>query len=151
MLITMKERENSILAVMKNDLMDVYREVCGSYSCRNNTEAWERVVRHPAPRFYVSSRRAHQYLSPMLHGDRSRIESLSPLKREMYEALFETVLSLWQKRAYCGRSLYYVLHFAVLEPAPRFYIEASRMGQIWREERLRHCRSIQDRKKGGGQ
>lgn len=122
---------------MKDDLMKVFREVSGSYECRNNWEAWERVVEHPAPRFYIDPRRAHARISPMLHGDRSQIECLPPLKREMYEALFETTMRLWQKSAYWGKSLHYVLQFAVLEPAPRFYIKPVRMGQIWREKTKR--------------
>lgn len=122
---------------MKDDLMKVFREVSGSYCCRNNWEAWKRVVEHPAPRFYVDARRAHHVISPMLHGDRSKLEELSPLKREMYEALFDTVMRLWQKNAYWGKSLNYVLQFAVMEPAPRFYINAYRMGQIWRERTRR--------------
>ena len=122
---------------MKDDLMKVFREISGSYSCRKNWEAWKRVVEHPAPRVYVDSLRAHLVISPMLHGDRSRLEELSPLKQQMYEALFETVMRLWQKPSYWGRSLNYVLQFAILEPAPRFYIKPVRMGQIWREKTTR--------------
>ena len=122
---------------MKNDLMKVYREVCSGYDCRNNLEAWENVVRHPAPRFYIDARRAHCRISPMLHGDKRQLEHLSPLKREMYEDLFATVLRLWQKKPFWGTSLNHVLKFAILEPAPRFYISAARMGQIWREKTKR--------------
>lgn len=122
---------------MKEDLMKVYREVSGKYGCRTNSEAWEEVVRHPAPRFYVSSRRAHQRLSAMRRGDMSSLEKLSPLKREMYEDLFEVVRRLWQKKPYWGRSLNYVVQFAIQEPAKRFYIGPARMGQIWREYRRR--------------
>lgn len=118
---------------MKRDLLKVYREVCSSYECRNNWEAWERVVQHEAPRFYVDARWALQVLAPMMRGDRSKLESLSPLKREMYEALYDTVLRLWQKSSFWGKSLNYVLPHAIKEPAPRFYIKTVRMGQIWRE------------------
>ena len=131
----MSEDHISYRDVMKEDLLKVLREVSRSYECRNDSEAWERVVTHPAPRFYIAPRRAHLYLSPMLSGDRSRIEQLSPLKREMYEALFETVQRLWQKKSFWGRSLNYVLQFAVMEPAPRFYISAAMMGKIWRERK----------------
>ena len=125
---------------MNNDLMRVFREVASSYECKNNWEAWDMVVRHPAPRFYVDVRRAHQYLSPMTRGDRSQLQRLSPLKQEMYEALFDVVMRLWQKEKFCGRSLNYVLRFAVMEPAPRFYINKIRMGQIWREKTRRKSR-----------
>lgn len=122
---------------MEADLMSVFREVSLSYECRNNNEAFAKVIEHPAPRYYVDARRAHQYISPLLHGDRSRIEALSPLKRKMYEDLFETVQRLWQKSAYWGKSLHYVLQFAVLEPAPRFYIKPKRLHQIWKNRTRR--------------
>lgn len=125
---------------MKNDLMKVFREIASSYECKTNWEAWEMAVRHPAPRFYCDVRRAHQYISPMLRGDRSQLQRLSPLKREMYEALFEVVMRLWQKEKFWGKSLNYVLRYAVMEPAPRFYIKKIRMGQIWREKTNRKLR-----------
>lgn len=122
---------------MKRDLMQVYREVCSTYECRNSWEAWERTVTHEAPRFYVDARWALQILAPMMRGDKSQVESLTPLKREMYEALFDTVQELWQRSAFWGKSLNYVLPHAIMEPAPRFYIDVPRMGQIWREMKRR--------------
>lgn len=125
------------LEEMKEDLMKVYREVASKYDCRNNQEAFKLCIEHAAPRFYVDPRHAHQLISPLFYGDRSKIDSLPPLRREMYESLFETVMRLKQKSAYWDKSLMYVLRFAVLEPAPRFYISTIRMGQIWREKTRR--------------
>ena len=127
---------------MKNDLMKVFREVASQHTCHNNWEAWEMVVQHPAPRFYIDPRRAHQRLSLLLHGDTSKIDCLNPLKKEMYEALFAVVMKMWQKPAYWGKSLNYVLKFAVMEPAPRFYISTIRMGQIWREKQRQSLRKL---------
>lgn len=124
---------------MKRDLMKVYREVVKNYEFKHNEDAFDLVVRHPAPRFYVCSRRALQHLSPLTRGDRSGLEKLSPLKREMYEALFATVMRLWQEEKYWGQTLNYVLRFAVQEPAPRFYIGKDRMEQIWREKKDEWC------------
>lgn len=123
--------------------MRVFREVAASCECRNNMEAFEKVINHPAPRYYVDARRAHQYISPLCCGDRSRINKLSPLKREMYEQLFSTVQRLWQKNIFWGKSLNYVLQFAVLEPAPRFYIKKKRMHQIWKKFTCRKNRKQQ--------
>lgn len=134
--IMMKEHTNC-RKEMEEDLMKVFREVSASYECRCNDEAFRRVVEHPAPRYYIDARRAHQYISPLTRGDRSAIEKLSPLKRKMYEDLFETVLRLWQNSAYCGKSLSFVLQFAVLQPAPRFYIGHTRMCQIWQKRSKR--------------
>ena len=122
---------------MKADLMRVYREVTSNGECRCQTEAYELTVTHPAPRFYVDVRWAHQRLSPMMRGDRRELEKMSPLTRSMYEDLFETVLRLSQKEKYWGKPLYYIVRHAVQEPAKRFYISAARMGQIWLEKKRR--------------
>ena len=119
---------------MKRDLMKVYREVTSEYQCHDNQEAYQRVVEHPAPRFYVDAKWAHQRLSPMMRGDRSELEKLPELTRQMYEDLFDVVVKLSQKDFFCGRKLHRIVQFAILEPAPRFYIGLRRMEQIWNEE-----------------
>ena len=122
---------------MQNDLMKVYREVVADCPMKTTQEeVYDMVVNHPAPRFYVDPRRAHAVISPMMRGDRSALDRLIPLKRRMYEDLFSTVLMVSQKKNCWGKKLYYLLREAVLEPAPRFYIDAKRMGQIWREKTI---------------
>lgn len=120
---------------MKRDLMRIYREESESYGGYVQTEIYQLTVRHPAPRFYINAKSAHRYISPMRRGDRSKIERLKPLQRQMYEDLFEVVISLSQKERNWDKSLYCILRQAVLEPAPRFYIDTMRMGQIFREQR----------------
>lgn len=122
---------------MRRDLMRVYREVCANYSCRDNTEALEKVINHPAPRFYINVKSAHTILSPMMHGDRTMLQKMTPQKRQMYEDLFDTVLRLSQKDRFHNCTLHHILRFAIQEPAPKFYIQLRRMEQIWKEETLR--------------
>ncbi|MBR1428349.1 MAG: hypothetical protein IJ582_04875 [Prevotella sp.] len=122
---------------MKEDLMRVYRVLIGEHTFHTQQEAYEATVRHKAPRFYVDARWALQRLSPLMRGDRSGLERMSGLQREMYEALFEVVMRLSQKERFWGASLNYIVRHAVMEPAPRFYISAARMGQIWKERRKR--------------
>ena len=131
---------------MRRDLMKVYREVTSEYQCHDNQEAYQRVVEHPAPRFYVDAKWAHQRLSPMMRGDRSGLEKMSPLARQMYEDLFDVVVKLSQKDYFYGRKLHRIVQFAILEPAPRFYISADRMRQIWQEERNRMRRKRDEAK-----
>jgi len=140
-------KESTILREeMKNDLMRVYREVVVQHGCRNQKEAYELTVTHPAPRFYVDARRAHQRISPMMRGDRSQLQAMCPLRREMYEAIFEKVLELKQKEKFWSSSLYCIIRHALQEPAPRFYINAIRMGQIWREKATRRAKAATIRK-----
>ena len=122
---------------MYEELMKVYCEVCRVYECRSQTEAFEHTVSHPASRFFVDTRRAYQNIYPMLRGDFSRIEKMKPLRQEMYRALFDVVMRLSQKRQFWGKSPFYIVKFAVLEPAPRFYIGVEKMRKVFRERRGR--------------
>jgi hypothetical protein len=120
---------------MASDLMKIYREVIQSVpQGTTQTELYEMVVAHPAPRFYIDPRMAHIRLSPMMRGDYKELEKLKPLKRKMYQDLFDVVMRLSQKSHYWGKSLYYILKDAVLEPAPQFYISNDRMRLIWKEK-----------------
>lgn len=118
---------------MKRDLMRVYRQVTSEHTFRSQTEAYQHVVEHEAPRFYVDAKWALQRLSPMMRGDNSALEHLSPLARQMWLDLFDVVLAMKQKERYWTASLYGVIKDAVLEPAPRFYIKADTMRHTWRE------------------
>lgn len=121
---------------MKRDLMRVYREVVQNHHCKNQTEACQLVVQHEAPRFYVDAKWAHQRLSPLMRGDRSFLDEKrgSALTRQMYLDLYDVVMRLSQKERFWGCSLHRILQFAVMEPAPRFYISADRMLQIYNEK-----------------
>lgn len=122
---------------MKRDLMRVYRKECENYGGILQTEVFERTVRHPAPRFYVHAKSALRYISPMMRGDRRDIDRMKPLRRQMYEALFDVVMTLAQKERFWGMPPYTILRQAVMEPAPRFYIDATRMGQIFQEQQAK--------------
>ena len=128
------KRTTPLMDEMKRDLMRVYQEESRNYSGFMQKEVYALTVQHPAPRFYIDPRSAHMYISPLLRGDRSGLEKMKPLRREMYEALFRVVMSLSQKEKFWGKPLYCILRQAVMEPAPRFYINVTRMGQIWREQ-----------------
>lgn len=119
------------------DLMQVYREVVNDCPMgTTQTEVYKMVVQHPAPRFYLDPRWAHQRINMMMRGDMSVISRLSPLKQQMYRDLYDVVMALYQKKAFWKKKPYYVLKEAVLEPAPRFYIDWKRMEQIWREKTI---------------
>lgn len=132
-----REKRCSQRTAMYDELMKVYCKVLMEFEVRTQTEAFERTVRHPASRFFVEPRRAHQNIYPMLRGDYSRLEKMKPLRQEMYRALYDTVMRLSQKRQFWGKSPYYIVKFAVLEPAPRFYVDVETMRKVFRERRLK--------------
>lgn len=116
------------------DLMQVYRAVVDSVPMgTTQTDVYRMVVEHPAPRFYVDPRRVHCVLSPMMRGDRRMLDRMGCLKRQMYLDLYDKVMELSQRKGFWGKSLNFKLREAVLEPAPRFYISPTRMGQVWQE------------------
>ena len=129
------DRNGQCRESMYDELMKVYCKVLREFDVRTQTEAFERTVRHAASRFYIDTRRAYQNIYPMLRGDYSRIEKMKPLRQEMYKALFDVVMRLSQKRQFWGKSPYYIVRFAVLEPAPRFYIGIEKMRKVFRERR----------------
>lgn len=123
--------------VMYDELMKVYCKVLREFDVSTQTEAFERTVCHPASRFFIDTRRAYQNIYPMLRGDYSRLERMKPLRQEMYKALYDVVMRLSQKRQFWGKSPYYIVKFAILEPAPRFYIGVEKMRKVFRERRGR--------------
>lgn len=113
---------------MQRDLIDAYKRVCGS--CWSQTQAYERMVNEPAPRYYVSARQASQIISPMVRGDFERVDMMLPLRREMYYSLFKVVQELLEKREFIGKSLSHIMRFAVVQPAPKFFISPLRASTI---------------------
>lgn len=120
---------------MYRDLMAAYRQVVDKYDCHDMSEAFHRAVNSPAPRFYVHPRRAARIIYPMFQGDFRQLQGLKPLKREMYEELFRIVLRMSGQWKYHGKSVGYILSFAILEPAPRFYVSPSMMYKIYNNRR----------------
>jgi hypothetical protein len=76
----------------------------------------------PAPRFYVTPKQAYQVISPMVKGDFEMVNILNPLRRKMYRELFDVVMRLTEKREFIGKSLLYIMPFAVTQPASQFFI-----------------------------
>lgn len=115
----------------RDDLMAVYRQVY--HKCWRQRDAYRRTVQHAAPRFYVTPKQAYQRLLPMLDGDFSVIENMSPLKKKMYMDLFDIVLETAERREFLGKSLWFIIPWVVTQPAPEFYTTEERFKQIFHE------------------
>ena len=109
---------------MQHDLIAAYKRVCGN--CWSQHQAYVRMVNEPAPRYYVSPKQASQIISLMVRGDFSKVEMMLPMRREMYYSLFKVVQELSEKREFIGKSLSYIMKFAVVQPAPKFFISPIR-------------------------
>jgi hypothetical protein len=88
------------------------------------------MVNEPAPRYYVTPRQASQNIASMIRGDFSKVDMMMPLRREMYYSLFKVVQELSERREFIGKSLSYIMKFAVVQPAPKFFISPIRASII---------------------
>ena len=112
------------------DLIEAYKKVCGT--CWSQQEAYEKMVKQPAPRYYLSPKQAFQVISKMVKGDFEMVNLFYPRRRRMYYSLYDTTCKLMEKPTFCGKSLWYIMQYAVLEPAPEFFIGTQRARQVRR-------------------
>lgn len=131
----MSKKKTDVMDAMYVALMKTYNEVVGTGYCETQQEAYEKTVHHPAPRYYVNARWACQVLSPLIGGDFTSLKKLSAIKQDMYISLLNEVVTLSSQRNFIGRSLYYVVQFAIQRPAPRFYISAETMRKVFHREK----------------
>lgn len=127
---------------MRQDMMKVYKEVYSS--CWSQREAWEKTIRHPAPRFYISPKQAYEVLRPMFfYGDFSALGKMKPTRQRLYQALYEVVKSLSYKRDYIGMSLHKIVNHAISQPAPEFFVDWEAMRKIFRwQKRLNQKKPV---------
>ena len=117
------KNDYDITRQFQNDLIKAYNRVAPT--CLMQSQAWEKTVKQPAPRYYITAKQALQVLSPMMQGDFTHVDMMIPNKRRMYYSLYEKTIELSEKRAFVGKSLTYIVQFAVASPAPEFFITSS--------------------------
>jgi len=109
---------------MYRDLMEAYKKVAPH--CWTQQEAYERMVKQPAPRYYISAKQAYQILAQMVKGDFEKVNMMLPLRRKMYYALFDEFVALAEKPMFCNKSVWFIAQHVVARPAPEFFITAER-------------------------
>lgn len=115
---------------MYEDLMEAYKKVAPH--CWTQQQAYERMVKQPAPRYYVTAKQAYQIIARMVKGDFERVNMMLPLRRRMYYTLFDEFVSLCEKPMFYNKSVWFIIQHAVERPAPEFFISP---------ERAKHLRS----------
>lgn len=119
------KKDYYISKMMQDDLIKAYNKVAPF--CWSQKDAYEKTVKQPAPRYYITPKQAAQVLSPMLRGDFERVNMMQNNKRRMYYSLLEKVNELSEKRAFVGKSLRYIAEYAVIQPAPEFFMQPSNL------------------------
>jgi len=126
-------KTNEVNAQLRKDLMEAIRE-CSDGSAWYVHQIWKKAVRRPAPRYYVTAKQAYQVLLPMVEGDYTGLEKMSPRRQRMYRSLYNVVMELASKPQYYGKSLWFLIPFAVTTPAPEFFISEKWARLIYMEE-----------------
>lgn len=117
----MSKTDYQITRQMQDDLIEAYKRVAPS--SWTQIEAYRKTVAQPAPRYYVTPKQAAQVIAVMLRGDFSRVNLMMSVNRKrMYYSLFKKVMELSEKREFVGKSLRHICSFAVIQPAPEFFM-----------------------------
>ena len=127
------------------DLMRAYDEYLSSCPYIRMPEVYDAIVNMQSRRFWVSDTRASKVIYAMMRG--VSLNSMRPLKREMFEEILRRVLELRQNRpelslsACCG--------IVVAQPAPKFYltpgsakIMVCKARKKWVKEKLKRLRLL---------
>ena len=104
----------------QDDLIKAYSQVADK--CWSQQQAYRKAILLPAPRYYITPKQALQVISPMVKGDFTHVNKMLPYRKRMYYSLYNQVLEMSEKREFAGKKLYYILRFAVLRPAPEFFV-----------------------------
>lgn len=99
--------------------MEAYKKVGGKGMTA--AQAYALTCKQPAPRYYVTRKQAYQVISRMLKGDYSEVRKMRENRRKLYASLFDTTVRLMKRRGFAKKKLYFIMQYAVLEPAPEFF------------------------------
>lgn len=108
--------------------MDAYKRVAPK--CWTQDEAYCKMVKEPAPRFYVTAKQAYQVIARMVKGNFEMVNMMKPIRRRMYYTLYDEFVALCEKPSFYNKSVWYIIQHAVERPAPEFYISSERARHI---------------------
>lgn len=112
------------------DIMAAYRKLAPT--CTTQQQVWLKLAACPAPRFYVTHFQAYQRMLQFFKGDK-KIKKLPLTRKRLYEALYDVCLKLSQQRQYLGLSLYQLVQYAIVQPAPSFFVAPSSMPRLFKK------------------
>lgn len=126
-------KTNEVNAQLRRDLMNAIRK-CSDGSAWFVSQIWRKAVRMPAPRYYVTPKQAYQVLLPMVSGDYTGFQKMSHRRQRLYKSLYDLVMDMADKPQYQGKSLWFLIPFAVTSPAPEFFVSEKWARLIYMEE-----------------
>lgn len=102
-----------------DDLMRAHDEYISSCSYIRMPDVYNTIVNMPSRRFWVSDIRAKLVVSAMMRNE-ADLESMWPLRKEMYEEIYRRVIAL--REEYPHRTVSELCAMVVAQPAPKFYL-----------------------------
>ena len=126
----MSKTDYSIRRQMQDDIIKAYCKSCEGAWIYD--DAYKKVSKMPAPRYYITPKQAYQVVVKMVRGYFEEVDQMLPNKRRMYYSLFKKVMEMSEQRAFINKSLWYIMQFAVASPAPEFFIDYQTVGRIRR-------------------
>lgn len=124
------------------DLYSAYKEYIENCSLINVKEAYSSIVEKPARRFYVSGIRASVVMSAIERGKKP-LENMLPLKREMYEEIYQRVVAM--KKTNPEYDLCLCCFLVVEQTAPKYYISGEAAYAIVCKARKRWKKELRKR------
>ena len=138
-------KDTELKGMRDRDLFRCYQKALKENDFQNQWEAIEYVRRHPAPRFYISSKACSLLLGKLFAGE--RLEQMHPLsyKRiKQLEKMYKTYVS--GEAGMKGLSRERVCEILVDMPAPEFYVSNRYATRIINKEiELHNNRDIRKR------
>lgn len=104
-----------------DDLMRAYDDHISLCRYINMPDVYNKIVNMPSKRFWVSDIRAALVVSAMIRGE-ADLESMWPMKKEMYLEIYSRVVSLRKQNPQL--SISESCSIVVMQPAPKFYLTA---------------------------
>lgn len=92
-------------------------------------QAIKQAVDSPTSHYYVSLVEVYREIQNILHG-RQPSPRMKELRRRQIEDIYRVYQELASKPTFKGASPFFIVQFAIAEPAPRFYLSYSRARDI---------------------
>lgn len=127
--ILMTKENYELITRQRVDLIKAYQKIAPL--CHSQKEAWLRIAKEPAPRYYISPQQAWEKLRRMVVGDFSTVDNMRPVKQRLYYSLYNKLMEMSQRKEYVGRSLWFICQFLVNEPAPEFFTTPKNIAYIF--------------------
>ena len=121
---------NSIDFIPSRDkeLYIAYREHMRNRDIRSHQEAIKAAVKTRTSRFWISNLQAYREILRLKRG--KPMAHTRSVRRRMIESIYSIYKELESKPAFRNCSVFFIVSFAVQQPAPEFYLSYSRATSI---------------------